>query len=38
MRDMKQIIIPRDVEEMATLAVDSAFAVHKELGLNLYLP
>ena len=32
---MKQIIIPRDVEEMATLAVDAAFAVHKELGPGL---
>ncbi|MCX6912562.1 MAG: GxxExxY protein [Verrucomicrobiota bacterium] len=32
---MKQIIIPRDVEEMATLAVDSAFSVHKELGPGL---
>ena len=33
--NMKQIIIPREVEEMATLAVDSAFAVHKELGPGL---
>ena len=32
---MKQIVIPRDVEEMATLAVDAAFAVHKELGPGL---
>ena len=32
---MKQIMIPRDVEEMATLAVDAAFAVHKELGAGL---
>ena len=32
---MKQIIIPRNVEEMATLAVDSAFSVHKELGPGL---
>ena len=32
---MKQIIIPRDVEEMATLAVDAAFSVHKELGAGL---
>ncbi len=32
---MKQIMIPRDVEEMATLAVDAAFAVHKELGPGL---
>jgi GxxExxY protein len=32
---MKQIIIPRDVEEMATLAVDAAFLVHKELGAGL---
>ena len=35
MEAMKQIIIPRDVEEMATLAVDSAFSVHKELGPGL---
>jgi GxxExxY protein len=32
---MKQIISPREVEEMATLAVDAAFAVHKELGPGL---
>jgi GxxExxY protein len=32
---MKQIIIPQDVEEMATLAVDAAFSVHKELGAGL---
>lgn len=32
---MKQIIIPREVEEMATLAVDAAFSVHKELGPGL---
>ena len=32
---MKQIMIPRDIEEMATLAVDAAFAVHKELGPGL---
>ena len=32
---MKQIRIPREVEEMATLAVDSAFAVHKEFGPGL---
>jgi GxxExxY protein len=32
---MKQIFIPRDVEEMATLAVDAAFSVHKELGPGL---
>jgi GxxExxY protein len=32
---MKHIIIPRDVEEMATLAVDAAFSVHKELGPGL---
>lgn len=32
---MKQVIIPRDVEEMATLAVDAAFSVHKELGPGL---
>jgi GxxExxY protein len=32
---MKQIIIPQDIERMATLAVDAAFAVHKELGPGL---
>ena len=32
---MKPIMIPREVEEMATLAVDSAFAVHQELGPGL---
>jgi GxxExxY protein len=32
---MKQIIIPPDVEKMATLAVDAAFSVHKELGPGL---
>ena len=32
---MKEIIIPKDVEEMATLAVDAAFSVHKELGPGL---
>ena len=32
---MKQIFMPRDVEEMATLAVDAAFSVHKELGAGL---
>ncbi len=32
---MKQIIIPQDIERMATLAVDSAFSVHKELGPGL---
>jgi len=32
---MKQIVIPRDVEEMATMAVDAAFSVHKELGPGL---
>ena len=32
---MKQIIIPREVEEIATLAVDAAFSVHKELGAGL---
>jgi hypothetical protein len=35
---MKQIIIPREVEEMATLAVDAAFSVHEETSLNLHLP
>jgi GxxExxY protein len=32
---MKQIMIPQDVEEMATMAVDAAFSVHKELGPGL---
>jgi GxxExxY protein len=32
---MKEIFIPKDVEEMATLAVDAAFSVHKELGPGL---
>jgi len=32
---MKRIIIPGDVEKMATLAVDVAFSVHKELGAGL---
>jgi GxxExxY protein len=32
---MKDIIIPKDVEQMATLAVDAAFSVHKELGPGL---
>ncbi len=35
MRLMKSIIIPQDVEAMATIAVDAAFAVHKELGPGL---
>lgn len=32
---MKQIVIPADVEELARLAVDSAFSVHTELGPGL---
>jgi GxxExxY protein len=32
---MKPIIIPDDIEKMATLAVDAAFAVHVELGPGL---
>jgi GxxExxY protein len=32
---MNQIIIPNEVEKLATLAVDSAFAVHSELGPGL---
>lgn len=32
---MKTIVIPKDIEELATLAVDAAFAVHKELGPGL---
>ena len=32
---MKPISIPADIERLATLAVDAAFAVHKELGPGL---
>jgi GxxExxY protein len=32
---MREISIPRDVEEMAALAVDAAFSVHTELGPGL---
>jgi GxxExxY protein len=32
---MKPISIPADVERLATLAVDAAFSVHKELGPGL---
>ena len=32
---MKEISIPRDIEQMATLAVDAAFSVHTELGPGL---
>ena len=32
---MAQIVIPDDVERLATLAVDAAFAVHTELGPGL---
>ena len=32
---MNRIIIPADVEEMATLAVDAAFSVHTEIGPGL---
>jgi GxxExxY protein len=32
---MNQIVIPNDVEKLATLAVDAAFAVHSELGPGL---
>lgn len=32
---MNQIVIPDDVEKLATLAVDAAFAVHSELGPGL---
>jgi iron complex transport system substrate-binding protein len=35
MKTLKQIMIPRDVEELATLAVDAAFSVHTELGPGL---
>jgi len=32
---MNQIVIPPEVEKPATLSVDAAFAVHKELGPGL---
>lgn len=32
---MNRIIIPADVEKLATIAVDAAFAVHSELGPGL---
>lgn len=32
---MNHIVIPDDVEKLATLAVDAAFAVHTELGPGL---
>ena len=32
---MNQIVIPDEVEKLATVAVDSAFAVHSELGPGL---
>ena len=32
---MNQIIIPPEIERLATLAVDAAFAVHTELGPGL---
>ncbi len=32
---MLQIVIPEEVEKLATLAVDAAFAVHTELGPGL---
>jgi GxxExxY protein len=32
---MNRIIIPPEIERLATLAVDAAFAVHTELGLGL---
>jgi GxxExxY protein len=32
---MNQIVIPEDVEKLATWAVDAAFSVHKELGPGL---
>jgi iron complex transport system substrate-binding protein len=33
--DWKRVIIPPDIEELARLAVDAAFAVHVELGPGL---
>ncbi|HUZ06065.1 MAG TPA: GxxExxY protein [Candidatus Paceibacterota bacterium] len=32
---MNKIIIPQEIERLATLAVDAAFAVHSELGPGL---
>lgn len=32
---MNHIVIPDDIEKLATLAVDAAFAVHSELGPGL---
>jgi len=32
---MRQIIIPQDIERLATIAVDAGFSVHKELGPGL---
>jgi GxxExxY protein len=32
---MNRIIIPPEIERLATLAVDAAFAMHTELGLGL---
>ncbi len=32
---MNQTVIPQEVEKLATLAVDAAFSVHKELGPGL---
>ena len=32
---MSRIIIPSEIEKLATLAVDAAFAVHSELGPGL---
>jgi len=32
---MKEIVIPADIERAATVAVDAAFTVHKELGPGL---
>jgi len=32
---MNQIVIPPEVEKLATMSVDAAFAVHKELGPGL---
>jgi iron complex transport system substrate-binding protein len=33
--DWKRVVIPPDIEELARLAVDAAFAVHVELGPGL---
>lgn len=33
--DWKRVVVPQDIEELARIAVDAAFAVHVELGPGL---